>query len=294
MILAVATYFTFGSVVSVGVGKAVIIVDPVNQYISEPISGATWYMFGKPPWAKTESFYVGVDKLGMWGDGTDEYADMPAIASVSKDGLKIRVDIMIRWQIDVSRLRDLYLRYPQKNWKFDVIGSVVRQSIRNAVSEYSTIEIIENRTIVAQRILEVATTSIEEQLPSLMNAIINLEVELRDIIPPEQFLNASQAKLAKEQEMLQAEFEAETIIILAQADADAVLIAAQAESDAKVIIANGTRDAIKQIVTVTGMTNATQITQLYLTLETLKTVPDLVVFLNIGDDGVPVIYTAPK
>ena len=295
----------FGTAVSVDQGYAGIVINPMAQTMSDPIIGATWYLGGKAPWAYIEHFYIGTDKLGMWGDGSDEYADMPAVHSVSNDGLEVDVDLMIRWRLDVGRIRDLFTKYPMKNWKFDVIGSISRKAARNAVSEFNAIDIIADRTSVAEKILQITTDAINQQAASLMNAILDLEVELRDIIPPQTFLDSLQSKLNAEQEMLQAEFEKERTItlaeadkqkaiIMAEADAESWLIQAAAQGEAKIIVANATRDAIHQITTATGMENATQIAQLYMTLEALKAIAkdtgQMIVFLMMGDDGVPIIY----
>jgi len=261
-------------------------------------------MFAKAPWAYTETIYIGTDTLGMWGDGTDPYADMPAIHSLSSDGLAFDVDIMLRWSLDVNKVRYLYIAYPQKNWKFEVIGSAIREAVRNTVSDFTAIDIIENRTVVAQRILAVVQHTMQEKTASLLNALINVETEFRDIIPPPSFLAAIEAKLNAEQSMLQAEYEKErmielaegekaTTILLAEAEAQKLIVEASGTAEARVVIANSTKQAIQLIVESAGGYNATEIAELYLTLEALKemalTSNRILFFITTGTDGMPLI-----
>jgi regulator of protease activity HflC (stomatin/prohibitin superfamily) len=120
----------------------------------------------------------------------------------------------------------------------------------------------------------------------LLDSLENIEVDLRDIDPPVEFLKAIESKLAAEQAQLQAEFERNRILILANASAAEKIIAAEGEATSRLIIANGTAESIRIIADDLGM-NATELTNLYLTLEALKeiakTTGNFVVIL--GDEG---------
>jgi len=52
--------------VSVGVGEAALIIDPVGGTVSNPIHGPT--IFFKAPWAGTVHIQYARDSIGMWGD----------------------------------------------------------------------------------------------------------------------------------------------------------------------------------------------------------------------------------
>ena len=94
------------------------------------------------------------------------------------------------------------------------------------------------------------------------------------------------SKRVRELLELQAEFEREKILILANASAAEKIIAAKGEASSRLIIANGTAESIRIIAEDAGM-NATELTNLYLTLEALKeiakTTQNFVVIL--GQDG---------
>ena len=97
---------------------------------------------------------------------------------------------------------------------------------------------------------------------------------------------AKETVAGSEQAKLQAEFEREKILILANASALEKIISAEGEASSRIIVANGTAESIRIIADDVGM-NATELTNLFLTLETLKeiakTTENFVVIL--GQDG---------
>ena len=267
---------------TVGVGYGAILVDPIGKKVSGPITGPSWFF--KAPWVSDLHVYYALDSVGMWKEG-ELQGEFPPITPISKDGLRIEVDLLVRWSLDPTKLKALYQRFPRLDWKDRVVSSVVRETGRNVVGQYTAIEIIENRSVITEVLSEeiVATLYAEE---SLLESLVNVEVDLRDIDPPVEFLQAIEAKIAAEQAKLQAEFEREKILILANASAAEKIIAAEGEASSRLIIANGTAESIRIIAEDAGL-NATELTNLYLTLEALKeiaeTTQNFVVIL--GQDG---------
>ena len=211
--------------------------------------------------------------------------DYPAITPISKDGLRIEVDLLVRWSLDYTKLKDLYQRFPRLDWKERVVSSVIRETGRDVVGQYTAVQVIENRSIITKALSDEITAALYAE-ESLLNSLENIEVDLRDIDPPVEFLQAIEAKIAAEQAKLQAEFEREKILILANASAGQKIIEAEGEASSRLIIANGTAEAIRIIAENAGM-NATELTNLYLTLEALKeiakTTQNFIVIL--GQDG---------
>jgi regulator of protease activity HflC (stomatin/prohibitin superfamily) len=267
---------------TVGVGYGVTLVDPIGKTVSDPITGPAWFL--KAPWVSDIPIYYALDSVGMWKEG-DLQGEFPPITPISQDGLRIEVDILVRWSLDPVKLSALYQRFPNLDWKDRVVSSVIRETGRDVIGQYTAIEVIENRSAITKVLSEeiVAALYAEE---SLLDALMNVEVDLRDIDPPVEFLKAIESKLAAEQAKLQAEFEREKILILANASAAEKIIAAQGEAESRLIIANGTAESIRIIAADMGM-NATELTNLYLTLEALKeiakTTENFVVIL--GDEG---------
>ncbi|MDH5460976.1 MAG: prohibitin family protein [Candidatus Bathyarchaeota archaeon] len=267
---------------TVAVGYGAILVDPIAKSISGPITGPAWFF--KAPWVTDIHIYFAIDSIGMWKEDAVQ-GDYPPITPISKDGLRIELDVLVRWSLDSTKLNALYERFPNLDWKDRVVASVIREAGRDIVGQYTVVQIIENRSVITRVLSEEIVSSLYAE-ESLLNALINVEVDLRDVDPPAEFLKAIEAKLAAEQSKLQAEFERERILILANASAREKIIAARGEAESRLIVANGTAESIRIIAEDAGM-NATELTNLYLTLEALKeigrTTENFVVIL--GQDG---------
>jgi len=283
--------FALTMFVHVSVGHAAILVDPWAKTISEPTIGPAWMI--KAPWVQAVDIIVATDTLGMWGDGTDKTADFPTVLCFSRDQLEMAIDIMLRWRLDVSKLKQLYESLPQKNWKNDVIASVAREQIRIVTKDFDAIHTIEQREQVAQSIRDAIWNKLSGE-PSLAGAITSFEFELRNIGYPPNYTAAIEDKLVKEQQKLGAEFERERIVILANATAQQVLIEANAEAQAKVLVANGTKEAIDLILSSGGNTlNSTRIAELYLWVEALKQIAPNIDILIMTPEGTPILIPAP-
>jgi len=289
IIITLLTTFFVGMFYYIPVGFCGLIVDPINQTVSQPMIGP---MYGiKLPYQNLITVYVATDYLGMWGNGSDQYANFPAIACFSRDQLEMQIDLTIRWRLDVSKVRQLYENYPMLNWKETTIASIVREQIRLTTKEFSAVQTIEQRDLVRAKIAEAIFTKLEAE-PSLAGAVINFEFELRNIDYPESYTRAIEEKLAAEQQKLQAEYEAQRKIVLAQAEAQALLIAANATAQSKVIEAEGLQLAIQAIVADANMTESefVDFLNLYITLKALEQMAQsgAYFFLN-WENGVPIL-----
>jgi len=149
-LVIILSVFFLTMLYSVGVGSAGMRVDPISRSISDPIIGPAWGI--KMPWEALVTVPYARESLGMWGDGTDEYADFPAIDCFSDEGAELSVDIMVRWQIDLNKLKDLYNSYPSLNWEDRAVASVSREAIRFVMGEYKAMYVVENREAISVEI----------------------------------------------------------------------------------------------------------------------------------------------
>ena len=271
--IAVIGLMVFAMIYSVGVGEAGMVVDPLTGSISDPVLGPTFGL--KAPWTSLTTVPYARETLGMWGDGTDEFADYSAIDCFSKDQLEMQVDIMIRWSIDPNKLKDLYQSYPSLNWEDKAVASLVREHIRYITKQYTAVQTIELRDQIGLEIEQELTSAINGAV-SLRGAIINIEVDLRNVGLPAKYTSAIEDKLAAQQLKIQAEFEAERKIILANADAQALLIGANATAQQKIIDGQGIREAIDVLVAEHSITEEdyTEFLDLYVYLKTLETLAE--------------------
>jgi len=225
----------------------------------------------------------------MWTDNeTGERGEYPAIHVLSNDGLDIEVDILIRHSLDPARLNELYRSYPDLRWEDRVISSVVREDVRDVVSQYTALQIIEEREIISTVMRNYIYDSLIEE-PSLHNALINIEIDLRDIDPPLKFKEAIEAKLTAEQQKIQAEFERGRTLVLANATAQKAIIESKGMATAKIIQANATKEALYMIFSVAPEANATEVLNLYLFLQEIK---HLNIPIIIAQGGQP-LFTIP-
>jgi regulator of protease activity HflC (stomatin/prohibitin superfamily) len=307
IILGIGVFVIIGiliaSVGSVEVGYAAVLIDPVARTISGPIIGPTFYI--KAPWVTSIHIYYAMDSVSMWTEYKLEQGewvetargDFPAVVCLSKDGLQMEVDVLVRWSLDPTKLVDLYKEFPDQKWKEKAITSIIREIIRNTIAKYSATEVIERREVITADAKQALKKALLEEV-SLHDAIVEstLDVDIRDIDPPQEFLNAIQAKLSAQQAMIAAEYEKQKIITIANATAMQEIIKAQGEAQSRIIVAQATQESIKRIAESAGLTNSTQIAQLYLTLEALKEIAKTgrPIFLMIGGQTPIMIPITPE
>ena len=282
ILIIVSAVFALTMIVSVGVGHAVVLVDPISKSISDPVLGPTFAV--KMPWVNAVDIYY----------ATDSYEAV--VPSFSSDQLEMNIEVLVRWSLDTSKIKDLYSNYPNMNYKV-AIESVLEETMRLITKEYTATETIEKRDIVRDQI----ETSVLEELQSeesLAGALRRLEFDLKDIGYPEKYTASIEDKLVAQQQQIQAEFEKQKILILANATAQETIITASGEAEAKVIEANATREAIVLVLESVGQSgNETRIAELYLWVEALQRIAPDIEILIVGTDGVPVLipsdYTSP-
>jgi regulator of protease activity HflC (stomatin/prohibitin superfamily) len=278
LILLASTIFGLSMVISVGVGHAVLLVDPLTKSTSDPIVGPTYVM--KAPWVTAVDVYY----------ATDSFED--TIACFSSDQLEMQIQVLLRWSLDPEKLRTLYQNYPRLNYKQAAIESIMAETIRLVTKNFTALQTIEFRDIVRNEIESAVRQEVTTE-PSLAEALVRFEFDLRNIGYPAKYTSAIEDKLVAEQQKIQADFERQRILVLANATAQEVIIKASGEAEAKVIEANATKQAIELILEPIGQSgNETRIAELYLWVQTLqKIAPDIEILL-VGTDGTPVLIPA--
>jgi len=273
VVAAIIVLMVFTMIYQVGVGRAGMVVDPLTGTISDPVLGPTFGL--KAPWTTVTTVEYARETLGMWGDATDELADYPSIDCFSQDQLEMQVDIMIRWSIDQAKLVSLYQSFPSLNWEGKAVASLVREHVRYITKQYTAVQTIELRDVIGLEIEQELINAINEAT-SLRGAIIDIEVDLRNVALPDRYTTAIEDKLAAQQLKIQAEFEADRVIILANADAQALLIGANATAQQKIIDGRGIREAIDVLVAEQNITEEgfTEFLELYVYLKTLETLAE--------------------
>jgi regulator of protease activity HflC (stomatin/prohibitin superfamily) len=245
-------------VISVGVGHAVLLVDPLTKSTSDPIVGPTYVV--KAPWVTAIDVYY----------ATDSFED--TIACFSSDQLEMQIQVLLRWSLDPSKLKMLYQNYPRLNYKQAAIESIMAETIRLVTKNFTALQTIEFRDVVSNNIERAVREEVTTE-PSLAGAMTQFEFDLRNIGYPPKYTSAIEDKL-----------------VLANATAQEVIIKASGEAEAKVIEANATKQAIEMVLQSTGQSgNETRIAELYLWVQTLQRIAPDIDILLVGSDGTPVL-----
>jgi len=265
IIVGAALFFSVGRI---SVGYVAVVVDPVFGSMSAVGDGSNARYFFKAPWASVYKVYVATDSVNMWSEGAAA-GDFPAVEALTKDGLRVDVDITVRWRVLASGVIELFRRFPGLDWKERAIIPIIRETVRNLVVDFTAIETIEMRGVISTRVKQALDEAFGEE-PSLAEAIIIDAVNLRRIALPDKFVEAVESKLAAEQLAIAAEFNKTRILVIANATAQSQIIQAQGAAKSKVIIANATREAIDAIAALRPDLDEGQLTSLYLYLETLR------------------------
>ena len=274
LFLIIIVVFGLVMVVGIGVGHAVILVDPVSRSISDPILGPTYVI--KAPWVSAVDIYYATDSYN---------ATVPCFSS---DQLEMEIEVLVRWSLSPDKIRDLYSNYPNMNYKI-AIESILEETMRLVTKDYTALETIEFRDVVRNEIEMTVLQELQAE-PSLAGALMRLEFDLKNIGYPEKYTSAIEDKLVAEQQKIQASFEREKILILANATAQEIIIKAVGEAEAKVIEANATRQAIEMVLESVGQSgNETRIAELYLWVQALQRIAPDVEILIVGTDGIPVL-----
>lgn len=274
-VLIISLIIGFTMIVGVGVGHAVIMVDPLTQSTSDATTGPTYTL--KAPWVTAVDLYY----------ATDTYED--TIGCFSSDQLAMQIEILVRWSLNPSKLRELFINYPNLNYKQATIESIMKETIRLVTKNFTALQTIEFRDVVRNQIEEAVRDALATE-QSLANALVNFEFDLRDIGYPSVYTAAIEAKLKAEQEKIQAEFERERILVLANATAQEAIITASGEAEAKIIEANATRQAIEQVLMSVGQNgNETRIAELYLWVQALQKIAPDIDILIVGSEGTPIM-----
>lgn len=284
IVIVFLAIFASSMLVHVQVGNSVLLVDPIfKKDVSNVVAvGPTWQI--KMPWEQPIQIFYATDSFE---------ATVPCF---SKDQLEMKIQIRVRWSLDTTKVRQLYLNYPRLDYETAAIRSITEETIRLITKKYTTVETIEFRDTVALDIQDAIIAGLR-QSTSLAGALTNVEFDLKNIEYPVTYTRAIEAKLVKEQEKIAAEFERERILILANATAQQLILEAQGQAEARTIVADSVKQAIELVIASSGSTNQTDastIAQLYLTLDTLRQIAPDVGVLIIGGTGTPFIYQLPQ
>jgi len=285
VILLVIALTSLGVIASdiytVGVSQVGILVNPYTGEFSGPVSGPT-LAWKSVPWINVVIVSTAVQTIQMVGAGNN-------INVLTRDNLNVSLDVTVRYQVMATSVIALYKRYPALSWEDNTLVPLIRSSLRDVVANYTADELQAVRAQIQAGVETKLATSLASE-PSLANDIQLVEINVRDIVLPNSFLAAIQAKLNAQQQLLQAQFQAQQLVVTAIGQRNATIIAAQAQANATLIQASATAQSISdimaQVEAQTGTTwNSTQVatfTNMYTELQLLSKLTGENLYIFVG------------
>ncbi|MBI3163240.1 MAG: prohibitin family protein, partial [Chloroflexi bacterium] len=176
--------------------------------------------------------------------GEGQIAGDNSIRARTNDGQEILIDASVIYSIDPGKIIELHINW-QSRYQDELVRPASRNTIRDAVSQYSVEEIVSTkRAEMETEITNALTESFSE------NDLILVSFLLRDIHFSDEYAAAVEQKQIAEQQAQQAKLvveqkkqEAEQARQVAQGQADAAVIAAQGAAQARVIQAQAEAEA---------------------------------------------------
>ena len=244
IILAIVAAISF---YTVDLGYVAVIIDPITRSISAPVVGPTFGL--RAPWTSIIQGYTGVEAVDMFYTPP---RDFPAIDALTNDGVKVSIDLTIRYQVVPEQFALLVASYPRLNHEEDYIVTTSRQIAREIAATYKMLNLFENREIVARNIENNISAALRKD-PLVGAAIKLLAVNMRDIILPNEILTAINEKVAAQQKVLTADFTRQATLIEANASAQKTIIEAEAQATSIKLVANA------QATSIISLANSTSV-----------------------------------
>jgi regulator of protease activity HflC (stomatin/prohibitin superfamily) len=271
------------SVYSLPAGVVAVVVDPVSGQISKPVMGpavgfkAPWAYLIEDTYAIEVIEFVQKEKAaGRWTFSAPEV--------LTKDGVTVTVEMVVRYRIVPQRFDELVKKFPQVDYDDKVLVPKARQLIRDVISKVSLDYLIENRDQIAKQIEQQYREAVEND-PALAGLVDVLDVNVLNFILPAQVTDAINRKVAAQQDAIRAQYERQRVEELARANYTRTVLAAMAEANATItrakaqaaqiaLIANATRTAIEMLIKAAGAnaTEAARLAELYIYLSGLREV----------------------
>ncbi len=264
VILLVIALTSLGVIASdiytVGVSQVGILVNPYTGEFSGPVSGPT-LAWKSVPWINVVIVSTAVQTIQMVGAGNN-------INVLTRDNLNVSLDVTVRYQVMATSVIALYKRYPALSWEDNTLVPLIRSSVRDVVANYTADELQAVRAQIQAGVETKLATSLASE-PSLANDIQLVEINVRDIVLPNSFLE---------------------LVVTAIGQRNATIIAAQAQANATLIQASATAqsisDIIAQVEAQTGTTwNSTQVaafTNMYTELQLLSKLTGENLYIFVG------------
>lgn len=235
-ILAVVFIF-FSMFYTQDVGEAKVMKSWTGEIVGEDLTAGAGL---KAPWVEAIDFDIRNQQATYIGDGSTDHnggvANGPEISVQDKEGVRAAFDIAVRYSIKPDAVTAIYSEYQsQANFEARLIDQDIRSVVRNAPSDYGTLEVLTKRGEIEENIFEalkqrwegkgvtVESVALQEiRYPKdVMQKFADAQNARTEIVKAEAELEA--AEVSSQQKIVQSKAEAKANEILTKSLTDEVL-----------------------------------------------------------------------
>jgi regulator of protease activity HflC (stomatin/prohibitin superfamily) len=134
----------------------------------------------------------------------------------SRDAQQMTLLIKFQYQIMPEKVMDIAKTYGSLDALETRVQAIVIEKTKSALSSYTAMEIIANRSILSPMIEEVVKSSVGKEYYTAVKSISIINIDFSDA-----FESAVEEKMIAEQKKIKSEYEAEAKIVTAKATAEA-------------------------------------------------------------------------
>jgi regulator of protease activity HflC (stomatin/prohibitin superfamily) len=149
------------------------------------------------PWSEVERFSTREEQWPRTGEQAER------IPALSSEQMGMNIDAAVRWQIDPQQAPRIYTEIGGHEQVESVVQNAIRNGVRDGMSTFS-INQIADRNKIAERMKAEVDSALATQPRSGGPPFRIAEITaffLRDLQPPEQVIQAINAKIAQEQQV---------------------------------------------------------------------------------------------
>jgi regulator of protease activity HflC (stomatin/prohibitin superfamily) len=222
-------------------------------------------------WAAFHKYPISVQEFSFTYGGEEDRGreksegEFGLVTVRTVDGLELQVKLFIQYYINVEQLVQLYDKYTTNQGHRDALFSIFRATVNDVISDFSSVRIYEERSVMETELTEEITRQGVDQF------YIIHRVGMRSIDFPDEFEQAQLDKRTAEaqveeaiQEQAEAVVRAQTQVLEASAEAERKVIQATADAEALLIQANAEAEATQAVKEALEMTNAEYNQYLYI------------------------------
>ena len=167
----------------------------------------------------------------------EQVVDFKPQPVITKDNVTMQIDTVVFYQITDAKLFSYGVERP-----LSAIENLTATTLRNIIGELEL-----DSTLTSRDVINVKITSILDTATDKWGIKVN-RVELKNIIPPREILDAMEKQMKAERErretLLRAEGEKKSAILIAEGEKESAILRAEAVKEAKIREAQGEAEAI--------------------------------------------------